>query len=358
MTGAELRALREDAGVSLRDLAQIIGRDRGHLSRVERGEREATPALVTAYRSAAARPTVEDVRRREFLSAGAALPVLAMTDAQPQRIGAAEIAAVRAVALDVDMNHSLGVHAAQAALQRATEMLRARTTPANIGRLRSAVALLADRVGWGLFETGQDAAPTLRFAQRLAEMGDEPDLRAHALLDLAVSTPDSRVAVATLDHALAAPLGPAERVNLHAVAARRAAPVDRHVAGEHLARALDVEPEPVVSDWAARSTNAPGHLDAIVGFACYSLGHAAARERLLAAVGKLAPARRRTRARCHARLAGLALRDGAPDAAMVHLAHAKTHRSTLVAADLRAFAREAKRVDRDDLAALALRESA
>ena len=72
-------------------------------------------------------------------------------------------------------------------------------------------------------EAGQDASSTLGYAHRTAQRGDDVDLHAHALLDLAVATPDPQVALPTLDHALDGNVQGAERVNLHAVDARRAA---------------------------------------------------------------------------------------------------------------------------------------
>ena len=51
ITGRDLRRARESRGVGLRDLAKSIGKDKGHLSRVERGveDREVTPALIRDY---------------------------------------------------------------------------------------------------------------------------------------------------------------------------------------------------------------------------------------------------------------------------------------------------------------------
>src|SRR5436305_3801263 len=49
VTGADLRAAREAKGVGIRVIANAAGRDRGHLSRVEKGERDPTPALINIY---------------------------------------------------------------------------------------------------------------------------------------------------------------------------------------------------------------------------------------------------------------------------------------------------------------------
>src|SRR4051812_8505440 len=53
VTGNDLRAARLSARLSLGQLARMIGRDKGHLSRVETGKgREITPALVRDYERA------------------------------------------------------------------------------------------------------------------------------------------------------------------------------------------------------------------------------------------------------------------------------------------------------------------
>jgi len=51
ITGHDLRRVRLENGVGLGKLAAMIGRTKGHLSKVERGveERAVTPALVRDY---------------------------------------------------------------------------------------------------------------------------------------------------------------------------------------------------------------------------------------------------------------------------------------------------------------------
>lgn len=355
MRGDELREMREAAKVGLRELAVAIGRDRGHLSRVERGEREATPALVAAYEAALARGTLDDMRRRSLLTAGAALPVLAATGgATVGRVGAAEVAAVRSLALDLDLAHPFGLSAAEAALRQAAAMLHAKVSPGVMIELHESVALLADRVGWGQHEAGRDASSTLMFAHRTAERGNDRALGAHVLLDLAVHNTNVPEALATLEYALTGGVSGAERANVHAVAARRAAAYDARLAHEHLAHALDVEPVPASGEWSQRITDAPGHLDAIVGFACYATGHPYAKRLLTRAAASLAPNRQRTRARCHIRLAGLALQARDEDGATTQVQRAiALRRSTMVAADLQTFARQARAAGRAELARLA-----
>lgn len=52
VTGRDLRAARTAAGIGLDRLAGQIGRHKSHLSRVERGDREVTPALLRDYERA------------------------------------------------------------------------------------------------------------------------------------------------------------------------------------------------------------------------------------------------------------------------------------------------------------------
>lgn len=168
--------------------------------------------------------------------------------------------------------------------------------------------------------------------------------------------PPPPAALATLHHALHGKVQGAERVNLHAVAARRAAVINPRAAREHLARALEIEPTPGTGKWTAQITSSRGHLDAVIGFACHAVGHEDASPRLTTAVDGLEGHRKRTKARCHARLAGLSLVGGDPNQATDHLHQAlAARRSVQVANDLRAFAVTARQVGRPDLARLAER---
>ncbi len=64
--GARLKALREDAGLSLANLARRSHFTKAHLSNVEHGRRAATPEVLMAYERLG-------LDRRAFLSAAAAL---------------------------------------------------------------------------------------------------------------------------------------------------------------------------------------------------------------------------------------------------------------------------------------------
>lgn len=52
ITGSYLRVARESCRIGINRLARMIDRDAGHLSRVERGERQVTPALIMEYERA------------------------------------------------------------------------------------------------------------------------------------------------------------------------------------------------------------------------------------------------------------------------------------------------------------------
>ncbi|MEV0456041.1 helix-turn-helix domain-containing protein [Catellatospora methionotrophica] len=85
ITGNDLRTARRASDLTLKAVALAGGISAGHLSRVEAGEREVTPALIVLYERATGRPveaspddrptpTVSDVRRRSaFQLAGATL---------------------------------------------------------------------------------------------------------------------------------------------------------------------------------------------------------------------------------------------------------------------------------------------
>ena len=70
-TGAELRAAREAAGVSLTGLARTAHFSKGHLSNVESGRRGATSDVVLAYEQAVG--DFMALHRRQVLVAGASL---------------------------------------------------------------------------------------------------------------------------------------------------------------------------------------------------------------------------------------------------------------------------------------------
>jgi transcriptional regulator with XRE-family HTH domain len=78
ITGADLRRTRKTADLTLRDVADLGGRSPGHLSRIESGDREVTPATIELYERATGLPieaspddhlppTVEPVKRKDLI---------------------------------------------------------------------------------------------------------------------------------------------------------------------------------------------------------------------------------------------------------------------------------------------------
>jgi len=356
-TGRDLRAAREATRMGLGRLAELTGRDKGHLSRVERGQRELTPALVrdyervldttviaTAELSAAGPPasTVDDMLRRNLLGAIAAASIGAATggaigrlldaldgleEAVPASVGLAEVEAVEAAAdlytrLDLARGGGLASTMATGSLRWATQLLNNNMTTAVRERLCSAVGLLADRLGWSLYDAGHHAKASelLSFALDTAAKGADRDLRAHIMLDLSTVVTDSGdpgdgveiLRLALGDERISA----AERANLHAVCARHCGTAGdwqaglRHVglAEEALAKGGNAD----APDWARRITVSRGHHDSALGLALFALGdERRAREQLTAALDSLDHGRTRTGLRCRTRLAVLNMRDGA-----------------------------------------------
>jgi transcriptional regulator with XRE-family HTH domain len=383
--GDDLRAARQRAGLSLGQLALMSGVSAGHLSRVERGDREVTPALIRHYEVALGSPaaplaampvpdgsgpemgTVDDMKRRGLLSVIAAASVGVatgeplthlldgLTVEPPTRVGLPEVQAVEAAAdLYMRMDLARGGNAAMAmargSLEWAVKLQDRPMTEPTRERLCSAVGLLADRVGWATYDQGrmERAARLLTFALDSAARGADRDLRAHTMLDLSVSFADMgrpRDGVEILRLALGDErISSAERANVHAVAARHCAAAGdrpgglRHIglAEEALARA-----EPAVApDWAHHITVSPGHHDSALGLALFQLGDdSRARVRLTAALERLGESRTRTGLRCLTRLAVLRVREGDREAGAEQARHAVALaadvRSTRVTNDLR-----------------------
>lgn len=356
-TGRDLRAAREVQRVGLGRLAELTGRDKGHLSRVERGQREVTPALVRDYERVldtrviatvelsavdSSASTVDDMLRRSLLGAIAAASMGAATggaigrlldglegleEPVPSSVGLAEVEAIEAAAdlytrMDLARGAGMATAMATSSLRWATRLLTANMTPAVRERLCSAVGLLADRLGWSLYDAGHHAKASdlLSFALDTAAKGGDRDLRAHIMLDLSTVVTDSgdpRDGVEILRLALGDErISSAERANLHAVCARHCGTAGewqaglRHVglAEEALGRAEHGD----APEWARRITVSKGHHDSALGLALFALGDdRRARDRLTAALDALDHGRTRTGLRCRTRLAVLNMRDGA-----------------------------------------------
>jgi hypothetical protein len=283
-----------------------------------------------------------DVQRRAFLasvaaaSVGAASPeplarlLEGLGTEPPRHVGMSEVAAVEAAAdaymgFDLARSGDLAATMARSALRWATDLLGLDMTEPTRVRLSSAIALLADRLGWSIYDNGTtgQAGRMLAFALNQAAQGADRDLRAHVMLDLSTVMTDAGNARDGVE-ILRAALGDervtaAERANLHAVCARHCASAGEPEAGlRHVALAQDaIEKNDVVSgpDWARQITYGPGHHDSALGLALFALGDdERARQRLTTALTALDSGRTRTGLRCRIRLAVLDLREGDGDA--------------------------------------------
>jgi hypothetical protein len=286
--------------------------------------------------------TVDDMLRRSLLGAIAAASMGAATggaigrlldalegieESVPTYVGLAEVEAVETAAdlytrMDLARGAGMASTMATSSLRWATRLLHSNMTPSVRERLCSAVGLLADRLGWSLYDAGHHAKASelLSFALDTAAKGADRDLRAHIMLDLSTVVTDSgdpRDGVEILRLALGDErISSAERANLHAVCARHCGTAGdwqaglRHVglAEEALGRAEYAD----APEWARRITVSKGHHDSALGLALFALGdERRARDRLTAALNALDHGRTRTGLRCRTRLAVLNMRDGA-----------------------------------------------
>jgi hypothetical protein len=283
-----------------------------------------------------------DVQRRAFLASVAAASVGAATPEPlarlleglgtdpPRRVGMSEVAAVEAAAeaymgFDLARSGDLAAKVARSSLDWSTELLGLEMTEPTRERLSSAVALLADRLGWSIYDsgTGGHAGRMLTFALNQAARGADRDLRAHVMLDLSTVMTDAghpRDGVEILRAALGDErISAAERANLHAVCARHCASAGQQDSGlRHVSLAQEVLEQNdtmIGPDWARQITYGPGHHDSALGLALFALGDAErARQRLASALAALDSGRTRTGLRCRIRLAVLDLREGETDA--------------------------------------------
>jgi len=389
--GKALRDARQRQGFSLDDISAQTGISKGHLSRIERGQRPATPDIIRRYEQVLGCPvaatlpgleagTVDDVKRRQLLasiaaaSVGAAAPeldrIIDTPPTPPARVGLGDVEAVEQAArlcmsVDLTGNGRMIAAMARGALEYAHGLAEGRMTDTVRQRLATATALLADRLGWAVFDSGQAprAVGLLTYALNVAANGPDRDLWAHTMLDLSsvlahMGRPAD--AVETLRLALGDErVSSAEVANLHAVAARHSATAGDVAGGlRHVERALEAlgRDQPAdAPDWAQQITYAPGHHDAALGLALAALGQdERARAHLSAALDRLPSGRTRTSLRCIIRLAALDLRagdrDGARQRAEQALQRAAAVRSTRITADLAMLAREAAEHGARDLA--------
>jgi transcriptional regulator with XRE-family HTH domain len=219
--GAVLRELRERAGLGLRRIAgrSALSVSVGHLSRVERGERRVTPAIVTAYEQAlgtriadavAGVPhrteRLDDLEREAFTStigkvaAGGSpgepvdrlLEVAGGSITPPSRVGATDVVQVEQAAslvrcMDLRFGGGLVWQMAEPLLRWAVGLHAASMTDTTRTRLDAAVGALAGATAWAAFDDGRQKAARAMFTVALdsAERADDADLRAHVMADAA-----------------------------------------------------------------------------------------------------------------------------------------------------------------------------
>lgn len=396
VTGETLREARKAAELGLTSIAARAECTPGHLSRVERGERDATPKIILAYEQATGSkiaatapardaPILDAMRRRLLLERAAKAAVgglavgslLALFDglpavATPQLVGEPEILNVESATdwltgLDLSRGGGVAASMAQGALRYAVGCCHGETTDASRLRLHAALAGLADRVAWSHYDAGNWASAEELFVLALSEAAKSPDrdLRAHVALNLSTLTfdrGDRAEAVEILRMAIGDDrVGPVEAANLHTVCARHLGGIDdRQAALRHLGMAQDAlgcADTGNAPPWATRVTASPGHFASALGLARYALGdHDEARQHFTDALKVLGPGRARTVVRCRTRLATIDLAAGELTTGEQHarqvIVDAAGMRSARVLADVRmvqsaARARGLTQLDRD-----------
>ncbi len=386
--GRDLRAARREAGLSQGHVAAMSGKSTSHISRIESGEREVTPAIINAYEKALNRKiaatsdpasgvTVESVRRRNAIAAIASAFVGAATleplahllnglpaPTLPNHVGPTEVAAVEDAtdfytALDLQYGGGLASEIARGSLRWATGLLGKQMTDDTRQGLFSAVASLADRVAWSHYDMGSHGPANRLFLMALdtAAKGDDRNLRGHIMLNYSTQVFDlghHDDAVEVLRLALGDDrISFTEKANLHAVCARHCGGIDseqsRQSAQRHLGMAEDALARADTGDaarWARRVTASPGHFDSALGLALFAIGdNDKARDRFTQALSVLGPGRVRTALRCRTRLAVIHMREGATTEAETvarqAMDDARTVRSARVSEDLRMLAASA-----------------
>lgn len=347
VTGAMLRQLRFQARLGLRAVARrsLSRISDSHLSRVERGDRPVTPAVVAVYEKAlgvridqallagvgscdtadTCDPAVLVAVRKAYLSelatvaiggpAGEQATELATRLGQPaqglvvapQRTGAAEIMplehAARQVSLDLRFGGALAAPLAEHLLTFALALRTAAISDPWRARLQVTIGVLAMQAAWSNGDNGhhQRARDLFILAVEAAVQADEPDFRAHILAEAAAHHQLGHPAEAMTILRLAEGderIGPAARclmagvrARLHATRGDRRACLRAVEQVDTFTAQVDGHALPAwMGDWE------PAHVDALAGHALATLttatGHdtdrAEAHKRLHTAVDELA----------------------------------------------------------------------
>jgi transcriptional regulator with XRE-family HTH domain len=360
ITGAMLRELRQQHDLGLRAVARRAGAkvrlSDGHLSRVERGHRPVTPAVIATYERALGirihpdlihqlvaphQPDGADRRafHREIASlAASGAPMGGMSGLHHHRLHEATLIPLptRITAADTDhLEHAALTlrrldqrYGGELAAQMGCHLLRWAIRLCTVGmseqtsrRLHTAVGTLAACAAWAAHDAHQPTTARTLFSLALdaAVHADQPDLRAHVLADIAAHYNHHAHPAAAL-HAVRLGDGdervhPAVQCMLHGVRARTYATVDepdrchREIAhAEHLAATVDPYGVPGwLGGWQ------PAHLQALLGHARADLAQASgapadvdrAHEHLSTAAEQLTSVRPRAAALCLTHLARL-----------------------------------------------------
>lgn len=216
--GSVLRELRQRAGVGLRRIAGAakVPVSDGHLSRVERGLRPVTPAIVAAYEKAlgvrvheamadGGSGSLDRSRRQSFTSMVATVAVggpagepverlLAAAGgaaAVPARVGGSdavhlEEAAALVRRLDLGSGGGLAWQMGSGLLRWAVRLRRVATSGEVRLRLDRAVGALAAGTAWAAVDAGRHAAARALFTVALeaAVQTGDVDLRGHVLAEV------------------------------------------------------------------------------------------------------------------------------------------------------------------------------
>ncbi|MFE3586329.1 helix-turn-helix domain-containing protein [Streptomyces niveus] len=216
--GPELRRLRVEAGLTLTEFSVALSYDKGHLSKVERGERSASPELArrcdaflgangelqrlatrpeTDSDSVTASPSRWLVGRRAVLSAGTGALIDLGLNLGSQAVSSTDNPLLPSLRTQFDQLRKLGQSTAPKVLlpllETQTRLITGLATDAR-SVSRTPALLLASRfaefTGWMAQEAGDSAAAlgwTVEAAE-LARAGGDPHLGSYALVRRALVT--------------------------------------------------------------------------------------------------------------------------------------------------------------------------
>lgn len=212
--GAELRRLREDAGMTLQQLADVTSYSRGHLSKIERGSNPPTKSLAQrcdahfraggrlrrAY--AAEAETTErkpkPPRRNVLVTGVGSLLAAGLADGgSDNQVSAGELPPVALYQEQLQQMKQLGQNLAPAAMlpvlhsqvSNVIELASRRTGPARADLLVTA-SRFAEYLGWMAQESGDEAMTLTATAEavELARAGGDEHLADYALVRRALVT--------------------------------------------------------------------------------------------------------------------------------------------------------------------------